>query len=1208
LFYSTVATGAAGSSGVISGTSTEAVTGTTTGPGGATVYSRYSDGILGLHIDAGVAHAYTTATAGAGSVGSITGGSSVGLDGTTVGVGAFIQPYSSIGVLSTYIHAGNAYANGGNAKSVATSAASTVGAIAGTSTVTVTGKIAAATSVGASQVYGIKLLDAIAGYAYGYTATAKLSSIAATGGITGTATATVTGNSGGPAGTNSIIYAGRPGSGGIDGFAGSTLSAGVAIGSESKAGIATSAGGTIGAIKATASATSTETGTVETSSYGYVRGVSSLSVAAGDATGAAATAGAGTIGTVYGKASATEGSTIATMPVTVKAYGLYGITLAAGVATSTAPAGVATAGASGIGAITGEGYATATASSKVSTASAAAYADGIHNLAVTAGVASSPYQAFAATAGVQPIDSIATATAAGYSADASVISLDLAAIHLANAYGGGSAKSVTKAAAGTIASLTGSATATATAATGPSGSTSTHAYGLGYGPGTDVGTGTNTFNLGDASGYGAVGGAGSSVGKVSGTATSTDSGYSPTSLALGMDRNYFIAGQATGDGKVTAGSSSIGAGTGVYGSATANATSTATKGAGASVHGNAYGIYALRIRLSGAYSASSTTGDNAYGAAGQVGSLNGKATVTGAISVGGTITGDAYGLTNGGITNLPSPLIIAGEANGYGKATAGVGTVGNVYGLGKVDFTKAAAALTSTGRAYGIGSILRGVAIIAGYADATAAKGVAQGGIGSSIGTVYGKALGYSVADSKAGGATSTTGGIIDGTFTAGDANGNSATAGAAAIGKVTGFSKATAAGFSASATSRGMSSATFAAADAGTAAVGSVGAGTGVYGYAYASAQSAGGNSFAQAYGIENFTVNAGVGTTAGTGTVGTISGIGKAYALDSNKGTNNAGGLGLLDGDVNAGGTAAAIGKVIGYGTASNSAGKTTPTGADAYAAGIASFFVTSGGSIGAITGSAFQGSSNSPFPHINAGLYNSAFTAGTTIGIIKGTNTGTGDFTAGIYRAYVTAGTTIAGVYGKAASSDSNAISGSHFQAINTGGTGATSAIGYVTGVTGSATQNFGVGNSIFTTSGSIGAINVTGSVYGGGFFAGDLLNGASIGLVTGIAGANIGAVKISGYFISADLVASVTNSTSGYFGRDGDVSNGGTIASVKIGLPDPVIYFKPAIGENYAIEAQTFTGGVTWGGTPLVISPGIGSCVHDGGGTYVRVEEI
>jgi hypothetical protein len=711
---------------------------------------------------------------------------------------------------------------------------------------------------------------------------------------------------------------------------------------------------------------------------------------------------------------------------------------------------------------------------------------------------------------------------------------------------------------------------------------------------------------GEARGLNAQGGAGSSVGKVSASSTASSTGYIAIAASSGISNSYFAAGAASGVGKVTAGNGSVGAGSGVYGVATATATSNDPGAKAGTTSGVAYGIFDVEIEAANAYSEAGTAGNSAYGAYGQVGNVSGKGTVTATTGVGTTAYGLGVGIGNeflGGVDG--SPLIRAGNAFGYTTATAGKGVVGAVYGLGKADLSKGAPTFSSNAVADGLGTSYLGthgpnynqVRIYAGYADATATKGTATGGAGSSIASVTGTAFGYSAVSAKTGTAESGGNklasynyGIWDGTFSVGGAVGNTATAGAGSIGKVSGSAKSTATGFSATARAMGTDQSNFYASDASTAAAGSIGAGSGIYGYAYASAQSAGGGSLAHAYGLENLRVYAGVGAKAGTGAIGTISGIGKAYALDPNKGTYIADSIGMIDGDVNAGGTAAAIGKFIGYGAASNSAGKTTPTGADAYATGIARFSVTSGGSIGAITGSAFQGSADSSFPHINAGLYNSTFTAGTSIGIIKGTNTGTGDFSAGIYRAYVTAGTTISGVYGKIASSDSNAISGSQFRAINTGGTGATSAIGYVTGVTGSGTQGFGVGNSIFTTSGSIGAVNVTGSMYGGGIFAGDDLGSTfAIDDATVTTGASVGNVNISGYFTGSDIVASVDNGGRTYFGNTSDSGTTGALGAVTIGKP-ATPSTTAGTTESYAIESGA-VGTVKWGGATITTtSPG------------------
>ncbi len=529
--------------------------------------------------------------------------------------------------------------------------------------------------------------------------------------------------------------------------------------------------------------------------------------------------------------------------------------------------------------------------------------------------------------------------------------------------------------------------------------------------------------------------------------------------------------------------------------------------------------------------------------------------------------------------------------------------------------------------------------VYTGYADATAAAGIAKGGAGSAIASIRGQAYAYSVAGAKAGVAKSIAIGIYDSTFTAGDAIGFTATGGAASIGTVFGVGKATATGFAATVTAKGIDPSTFSDADAGTGlivivpppdngkaspnitpasatgAVGTIGAGTGIYGYGYGSAQSAGGNATSTVYGIQDLTASAGFGATkSGTGTIGFINGTAKSYALDSNKGTYRATAYGIYGGTFNAasgGSTSSAINNILGVGVASNSAGKVGyagATGKHAYAGGIyydgvnsVAMNFLSGGSIGTVTAKNYQGAGNTD------SIYSSTFIAGTTIGVVKAVNGGTGVSADGIDSSTFIAGTSISGLYSKIATTSGNAFYGDHVRAINTSGTGATTAIGYITAKTGSGTQPFGIGDSIFTTTGSIGAINVTGSVYGSKFLAGDDIGSTfTLTTVTATTGASIGNVNVSGYFTSSDLVASVTNVTSGHFGNSGDTGTTGTIGTVTIG--DPTHANKTGTTESYAVEAGTL-GLVKWG-TNTIATPTPGTDVYTelGGGQYIVVRAI
>jgi hypothetical protein len=508
------------------------------------------------------------------------------------------------------------------------------------------------------------------------------------------------------------------------------------------------------------------------------------------------------------------------------------------------------------------------------------------------------------------------------------------------------------------------------------------------------------------------------------------------------------------------------------------------------------------------------------------------------------------------------------------------------------------------------------VVIFAGYAAATAVAGIANGGAGSAIASIRGQGYAYSLAGAKAGVAASTAIGIFDSTFTAGDAVGFTATGGAASIGTVFGVGNATATGFTATVTAKGIDPSTFSDSNAATpayvfvsgkaspniiasatGAVGSIGAGTGIYGSAYGSAQSAGGNSTSTVLGIEDLTAYAGVGATkSGTGTIGNINGTAKSYALDSNKGSYTAIAHGIYGGNFNAaegGSTSSAIGNILGVAVASNSAGKVGyagATGSGAFAGGIyydfkdsAGMDFNSGGSIGTVTAKSYQGAGNAD------AIFDTNIGAGTTIGIVKAFNGGTGSDANGIDDSTFVAGTSISGLYSKIATTSGDAFVTDHMRAINTGGTGATAAIGYITAKTGSGTQSGGIDGSIFTTTGSIGAINVTGSIFSSKLLAGDDIGSTfALTTLTATTGASIGNVNVSGYFVSSDLVASVTNVTSGHFGNSGDTGTTGTIGTVSIGHPTHAN--KTGTTESYAVEAGSI-GAVTWGtNTITTTSPG------------------
>ena len=765
------------------------------------------------------------------------------------------------------------------------------------------------------------------------------------------------------------------------------------------------------------------------------------------------------------------------------------------------------------------------------------------------------------------------------------------------------------------------------------GSSTAYAYGLGNK------TGANAFFLGEASGLGAAGGAGSSIGKVSGAAIVKSSAYFAFGSGFGTDQDTFLLGLATGSGKVVAGSSSVGAGTGVYGSATVTVTSTDPNAKLGTVVGDAFGMYDLQINVGNASSTGAAKGNYAYGAYGQIGKLTGTAVATDTTAVGVSAYGTGFGIANYVISGPATPIVQAGDAAGYGKAYAGKGVVGAVFGSARITLSGGTPTVTSRAYATGLGSAPHGASLIgevniyAGYATATAAAGIAMGGTGSAIASVKGQAYAYAVAGAKAGVALSTAIGIDDSAFDAGNAFGVTATGGAASIGTVFGVGKATATGFAAAVTSKGIDPSVFSDSNASApvfvlppvtpspnitaganGGVGTIGAGTGIYGYAYGSAQSAGGTSLSLVYGIQDLTAIAGFGATkSGTGTIGNINGTAKSYALDSNKGSYTAVAHGIYGGNFNAangGSTSSAIGNILAVAVASNSAGKVGyagTTGAGARAAGIyydfkdsAGMDFNSGGSIGAVTAKSYQGAGSDYV------IFDANIGAGTTIGIVKAINGGTGSNATGIDDSTFVAGTSISGLYLKIATTSGDAFVNDHIRAINTNGTGATAAIGYITAKTGSGTQSGGIDACVFTTTGSIGAINVTGSVFGSKILAGDDIGSTfALTTVTATTGASIGNVNVSGYFVSSDMVASVTNVTSGHFGNSGDTGTTGTLGTVSIGHPTHAS--KTGTTESYAVEAGTI-GTVTWGtNTITTTSPGT-DVYSDNAGQYIVVRAI
>ena len=616
-FKGSTAKGGAGAVGDISGTTTSTVTGnTTTG----TVSTKLTYGISDITVEVSGAYSYLTSTAGAGTVGNISGKATASTTGTTTGDPAPVYSTKTRGFTDFDIFAGVASASTTNAKSVATGGTATIGNVYGNASTTVnattTGKSA---SVYANFVTGVYDGTFNAGYAAGYTATSGVGTIAASAGITGFGTATVTANT---KGTLASVSAGNGPDAEIFGIFNIDAYAGNAVASSNyKLNQATSLGGTIGLFNGRATATITETGTALYDSYASAYGIYDMTARVGAASGTAAKAGASAIGNIYGLASATAGSAVGLYHSTAEAHGIQNTSFSAGRASSgyTGKTGIATGGASTIGTITGKGYATATTSQTLKAAKtqyARAYGSGILDNTFADGTANADYKAYGAASSIGATTGIGAGTASGYQAEASSGAVVELSLDAANSYGGTIAKSVSNAAAGTIGAIYGKSTATATAPVVP-GTSFGHAYSLGL---DEMGA-----TAGLAEGYNPNAGANSAVGKITGTATAAGTGLYAVAHAYGIDSVFARSADAYGTGKLTAATGSVGAGTGIYGTATATATSNYAKANKGTAAANADGIEYSYISAGSAYGSRFSVNSNAYGGAGTVGNLSGKA-------------------------------------------------------------------------------------------------------------------------------------------------------------------------------------------------------------------------------------------------------------------------------------------------------------------------------------------------------------------------------------------------------------------------------------------------------------------------------------------------------------------------------------------------------------------------------------------------------
>ena len=176
-------TGATGTLGTVSGISTQTVTGaTTTG----VIFADYSDGLTGIHIRAGTAYAYKTATAGAQhhrrpdrqEHRSYQSEQHQRRERP-------LYSRNNFGIHGTAIYEGAAFASGSYAKAVATGAASTLAGIYGNAVTTITGTtIGTSANVTAQSVYGINGLKELAGTAAGYKASTGTGAVASGSSVT----------------------------------------------------------------------------------------------------------------------------------------------------------------------------------------------------------------------------------------------------------------------------------------------------------------------------------------------------------------------------------------------------------------------------------------------------------------------------------------------------------------------------------------------------------------------------------------------------------------------------------------------------------------------------------------------------------------------------------------------------------------------------------------------------------------------------------------------------------------------------------------------------------------------------------------------------------------------------------------------------------------------------------------------------------------
>ena len=693
--------------------------------------------------------------------------------------------------------------------------------------------------------------------------------------------------------------------------------------------------------------------------------------------------------------------------------------------------------------------------------------------------------------------------------------------------------------------------------------------------------------------YGSVGHIGDITGTV-GTAlapatATTTSGTSNSSVVDGVYSNRFYAGSAAGSGPLGSGTGSLG----TIGNITGEAY--VTSSGATNVQAYAHGVQNNTIKVAN------------NGLNGTVGNIVGKATaiVTSTAGVADVNTSTAY--TEAIANNL---IFIA--TNGGGTAVT-TGKIGDITGTA-----------ISTTNATGDHAVAEGYGTYNDVVKVSSGGGVAVSGI---IGTVTGTATvnatgnsayaeGYGLwADRYAAGRDGSTGGssgtigLITGSATV--------NATATGTGNVVGPVN-----YEADAYGWGIDSVDVYAASDSTGAVGTVGtivAGKleGFNGSANVTATAAGAYAgdaaYAQGRGISS-EYNVYVGTD-GTGTIGNITGTVDTLTAQTNAGNASVNGRGIRGFYAYVGdGVAAGIGTIgnitgtVGATTAASAVSTSTGSeNVDVYGLRSSTFGVGGSGAlaqgtIGNVTGTARGNADNNDTAY---GIYNVSLDATTggigtsgTIGQITGTaNSELGALSEtayGISVLTVQAQTSITGVWGIAAGAQppfgtATAIDNSTFD-VGAGNIGA---------IVADTTGLLAINSSQFTAFTNIGSIttHATGGLVGG-TTEGDVLasrfiagwSTANGGMQNnGVAVVTIGNVNVAGSFIASDIlsgVVTVGNALHGGNIGDANTTNGGSIGTVHIGLPNPMLDTRTDGNTwHHGIEANSIGNGaandVIWG---------------------------